>query len=128
MPGRLERLVWWLRPDGERPPGVTLLRADALGDVVAAPTIVARALPLDDRLPAVIHGGCPADPRLARRTAGLGRVPIELARLGVTAGALAGVPVIVEARGAQQVHALVVPTVHEQVGVQDAGVHHMRAG
>ena len=47
--------------------------------------------------------------------------------LGHKACALAGLPVIVEACGAHQVHAVVVPTVHEQVGVQEAGVHHMSA-
>jgi hypothetical protein len=78
-------------------------------------------------MPAIIQGGRPADPRLARRTTRLVLVPIDLDMLDVKAGALAGVPVLVEACGAQQGHAVVVPTVHEPVGVQEAGFHHMRA-
>jgi hypothetical protein len=71
-PGRLEGLLRRLGPAGERPPGGTRLRADALGDMVAAPTIVARALHRDDRLPAGINGGRPAETHLARRTGRLG--------------------------------------------------------
>jgi hypothetical protein len=55
-------------------------------------------------------------------------IPINLEILDVKAGAPAGLPVIIEACGAQQVHAVVAPTVHEQVGVQGAGVHDMGAG
>ena len=41
LPGRLERLVLWLRPDRERPSGIALLRADTLRHGGAAPTILA---------------------------------------------------------------------------------------
>ncbi len=56
LPGRLERLLWRLRSNGERPPGVAPLRAYALDYVVAAPTILGRELHLDDGIPAIIHG------------------------------------------------------------------------
>jgi hypothetical protein len=126
-PGRLAGLRRRLGPDGARPPGVTRLRADALGDGVAASAICARARHRDDRIPAMIPGGRPTDPRLARRTTRLVRVPSDLDMLDVQAGALAGLPVRVQAWGAQPGHAVVVPTVHEPGGVQDAGVHQMRA-
>jgi hypothetical protein len=60
LPGCLEGLILRLGPDGERPPGVTLLRAYALTSLVAAPTILGRELHLDDGVPAVIHSRCPA--------------------------------------------------------------------
>ena len=40
LPGRPERLVLWLRPDGERPSGIALRRPYTLRDMVAAPTIL----------------------------------------------------------------------------------------
>jgi hypothetical protein len=76
---RLGRCPWPGRLEGlRRRLGVTRLRADALGDVVAASAICARAHHRDDRMPAMIPGGRPADPRLARRTTRLVRVPIDL--------------------------------------------------
>ena len=55
-------------------------------------------------------------------------VPIDLEVLGVKAGSLAGLPVIVEARGPQQIHAVVIPTLDQEFGVQKAGVDDMGAG
>jgi hypothetical protein len=127
LPGRLERLILWLGPDGERPPGVALLRAYALGYVGTASAIFARELHLDDRIPAIIHGRRPADTRLARRTGRVLLVPIDLEMLDVKAGARASLPVIVSACGPQQIHPIVVPTLNEEVGVQEAGIHDMRA-
>ena len=74
-------------------------------------------------MPAILYGRRPARTELAGRTSRLLLVPIDLDMLGVKTAPFAGLPVIVEARWAQQIHAVVVRTVHEQGGVQEAGVH-----
>jgi hypothetical protein len=99
LPGRLERLVLRLRPDGERPPGGTRLRAYTLGYVVAAPAIFGRELHRDDGIPAIIDGRRPAGAGLAGRTGRVRLVPIDLEMLDVKAGPCTGLPVIVEACG-----------------------------
>jgi hypothetical protein len=99
LPGCLEGLILRLRPDGERPSGIALLRAYTLRHVVAALTILARELHLNDRMLAVIDGGRPADTGLAGWTGRVLLVPIDLEMLGVKAGSLAGLPMIIEARG-----------------------------
>src|SRR5688572_15010621 len=99
LPSRLEGLILWLGPDGQRAPRVTLLRADALGYVVTAPAIFGRELHLDDGIPAIIDGRRPADTHLAGRTACVLLVPIDREVLGVKTGSRAGLPVIIETRG-----------------------------
>jgi hypothetical protein len=96
--------------------------------VLTASTVFARALHLDDRMPTIIDGGRPADTRLACWTARLVLVPIDGARLGVKAGALAGLPVIIEACGSQEIHPRVIPTLDAEVGVQEAGLDDRGAG
>ena len=76
---------------------------------------------------AVSHGGRPADPGLAGWTASVVPGPSTLAVLGVKAGPLAGLPVIVEARGPQESHVVALLTPDKQVGIQAAGVHEVRA-
>jgi hypothetical protein len=46
--------------------------------------------------------------------------------LGGKAGPWAGLPVIVKARGPQQIHALVGRPLAQECGVQEAGIHAMR--
>jgi hypothetical protein len=53
-------------------------------------------------------------------------VPINLEVLGGKAGPWAGLPVIVKARGPQQIHALVGRPLAQECGVQEAGIHAMR--
>ena len=72
--------------------------------MVAPPTVFAGELYLDDGIAAVLHGRRPTDTRLAGRTARVLLAPIDLEVLGIKAGPLAGLPVIVETRGPQQVH------------------------
>ena len=48
---------------------------------------------------AVIHGGRPANAGLASRTGGMPLGPIDLKVLSINARPLAGLPVIVKARG-----------------------------
>ncbi len=91
--------------------GVTLLRAYVLGSLVAAPTILARELYLDDGIPPITRRRRSADTRLAGRTGRLWLAPINLEVLGVNAVPLAGSPVIVEACRPQQSDAIVVATV-----------------
>ncbi len=55
-------------------------------------------------------------------------VPIDREVLDIKAGALAGVPVIIEACRPQQIHAIVVATLDQEVGVQEAGVDDMGPG
>jgi hypothetical protein len=50
-------------------------------------------------------------------------VPIDLEVLGIKAGSLACLPVIIETRGPEQIHAVVLLTLDERFGVQKAGVH-----
>ena len=128
LPSRLEGLILRLGPDGERPPGVTLLRAYALGYWVAAPTILARELHLNGGIPAIIDGRRPADTRLARRTGRLLLVPINLEVLGVNAGSLAGLPLIIEACRPQQIDAIAVATRDSELSVQKAGIRDMGPG
>jgi len=110
------------------PPGVVPLRAYALGYVVAAPTIFARELHLDHRIPAIIHGRRPADTGLTRWTARVLLAPIDLEMRDVKAGPCTDLPVMVEACRSQQTHPVSVPALDEEVGVQKAGVHDMGAG
>jgi hypothetical protein len=77
---------------------------------------------------AVIDGGRPADAGLAGRTGRLVLVPIDREMLDVKAGALAGLPVRVEAGGPQEIDAIVVATLDEEVGVQETGIYNMGAG
>jgi hypothetical protein len=117
-----------LRRDGERPSGIALLRSYTLRDVVAAPAILARELYLNDGILAVIDGWRPADTGLASRTSRVLLAPIDLDMLRVKAGACAGLPVTVEACGPQQIDAVVVATLPEEFGAQEAGVDDMGAG
>jgi hypothetical protein len=118
----------WLRPDGQWPPGITLLRAYARSQMIAAPTILGRALHLDDGMPAMIHGRPPARADLTGRTGRVLRVPLNLEGLGGKASSLACLPVIIKTCGPQQIHGVVVLTLDQQVSVQEAGVHEMGLG
>jgi hypothetical protein len=71
----------------------------------------------------MIQGRCPARTGLAGRTGRMGLGPIDLEVLGVKAGSFPGLPVIIEACGPQQIHAIVVPTADSEVGVQEASIH-----
>ena len=127
LPGRLEGLILRLGPDGERAPGVALLRADALGDVVAAPAIAARELHLDDGIPAIIKSRLPPDIGLAGGTGRVPLAPIHLEVLGIKAIPCAGLPLIIETGGPQEIRAIVLRTLDQQLGVQKAGPHLDRA-
>jgi hypothetical protein len=72
---------------------------------------------------AILHGRRPADTGLPSRADRVLPVPIDLAMLGVTTGPLAGLPVIVEACGPQEIYAVVILTLDEQFGIKQAGVH-----
>ena len=91
------------------PPGIALLERTQCANVVAAPTILGRELHLDDGIATVIEGRRPADAGLAGWTGRVLLVPINREVLGIKAGPLAGLPVIVEAGGPQQIHAIVAP-------------------
>src|SRR5262249_58953462 len=123
LPGCLEGLIWRLGPDGERPPGIALLGAHTRRSRGAGPTVLACELHLDDRIIAVIHRGRPADTGLAGRTDGVWLGPSNREGLGIKAGSLAGLPVIIEARGPEQIDALVRLTLDGPLGVPEAGVH-----
>lgn len=101
LAGGLEGLILWLRSDAEGPPRVALGRPDTVRDLVAAPTVLGRELHLDDWIPTIIYRWCPAGTGLARRAGGLLLVPIDLEVLGIKAGPLTGLPVIIKARGAE---------------------------
>ncbi len=116
LPCRLERLVWRLRTDGERPSGIALLRAYPWRDWVAAPAILGRELYLNDGILAVLDGRRPADPGLASRTSRVWLVPIDLDMLRVKTGPCAGLPVIIEACGPQAIHAVVGLTIDQEFG------------
>jgi hypothetical protein len=122
-PCDLERLLVRLGPDGQCPPWITLLRAYALGSWLAAPTILGRALHLDHGIPAMIHGRRPACTGLPSGADRVWLVPIDLEVLGVKAGPCTGLPVIVKACGPQPIHAVVVLTLNQPFGIQNAGVH-----
>ena len=55
-------------------------------------------------------------------------VPIDREMLRVKAGSLAGLPVIIEARGPEQIDAVVLPTLDQEFGVQKAGIDDMSRG
>jgi hypothetical protein len=122
LPCRLESLVLRLRPDGECPPGIALLRAYTWRDLVAAPTILGRELYLNDGLLAVIDGRRPADTGLASWTSRVLLVPINLEMVSVKTGPCAGLPVIVEACGPQEIHAVVGLTLDQEFRVQKPGI------
>jgi hypothetical protein len=128
VPGHLAGLILRLGPDGARPPGVALRGAYTLGSWVAVPTIRGRARHLDDRMATVIHGRRPPSAGRAGRAGGVWLAPLNLAVLGVNAGPGAGWPVIVQAGGPQQIHAIGVATLDEEVGVQATRVHDRGAG
>jgi hypothetical protein len=128
LPGCLEGLVSWLGPNSERPPRIALHRADTVCDLVAGPTIFGRELHLAHRIPTIIDSRRPARASLAHRTDGVLPVPSNLEVLGVKAGPFVSLPVIVKARGPQEIHAVALLTPDEQVGVQEASVHDMDAG
>jgi hypothetical protein len=48
--------------------------------------------------------------------------------LDAKAGTITGLSMIVELRGPLQIHPMVVLTLHEEIGVREAGVHDMRSG
>ena len=77
---------------------------------------------------AVIEGGRPAETGLAGGTGRVLPIPIDRELLHVKAGALAGVPVIIEARGPEQIDAVVLPTLDQECGVQNAGIDDMSRG
>ncbi len=66
---------------------------------------------------AVIHGGRPADPGLAGSTGRVLLGPINLEVLSIKARPLAGLPMIVERGGSQQIHAVGLRTLDQQLGV-----------
>jgi hypothetical protein len=128
LPGRLEGLRRRLGPDGERAPGGARLRADALGDVVAAPAIAARARHLEDRIPAILKSRRPTETGLAGGTGRVLLAPRNLKVWGIKAMPGPGLPVRVETGGPQEVHAIVLQTLDPPLGVQQAGVHARAAG
>jgi hypothetical protein len=123
LPSRLEGLILRLGPDGQRAPRVTLLRADARGDVVTAPAIFGRALHRDDGIPTIIESRRPTDTGLAGRTGRVLLAPINLKVLGIKAIPCAGLPVIVETRGPEEIDAVVIQTLDQECRVENARVH-----
>jgi hypothetical protein len=125
LPSHVEGLLWRLGPDGERPPGIAVLRAYTRHYLVAVLTILGRELHLDDSTPAMIHRRHPARAGLAGRAGRVPLAPIKLDVLGGKADPFAGLPVIIEVCGPQEIHAIGVATFDEECGVQKTGVHDM---
>jgi hypothetical protein len=128
LPGRLEGLMVRLGPDGEPPPWRALLGAYTWRDLVAVPTIFGREFNLADGIPAMIHRRRPARTGLAGRTGRVLLVLLDLAVLGITASPCARLPVIVKARGPSSIYTVVVLTLDQPCGVQEAGVHDRGSG
>ena len=85
-------------------------------------TILHREFNLDHLICSTIDSGCPARTHTSVWTNGLLLLPIDLEVAGVEAFSRLGLPSVISARGAEQLHTVITLARHQQFSVQIAGV------